>query len=128
MSLQITFRHMQPSDSVEVAIRKRASELERFHPRIVGCHVVFEQGHRHQNKGRLFHVRIDLKVPGGTLCVGHEQQDAHAHEDAYVAIRDSFDAMRRQLEDFVRRQDGRVKKHFSSVNLLRERVVAKAAS
>jgi ribosome-associated translation inhibitor RaiA len=33
------------------------------------------------------------------------------HEDVYVAIRDAFDAMSRQLEDFARKQRGEVKTH-----------------
>jgi len=33
--------------------------------------------------------------------------DNPAHEDVYVAIRDAFDAMRRQLEGHTRRNQGR---------------------
>ncbi|HEV3242661.1 MAG TPA: hypothetical protein VGY14_05390 [Methyloceanibacter sp.] len=36
-----------------------------------------------------------------------------AHEDVYVAIRDSFDAAVRQLEDHARRLRGDVKSHAS---------------
>jgi cold shock CspA family protein/ribosome-associated translation inhibitor RaiA len=100
---------MEPSNAAEDAIRKRAVEMEQFYPRIVGCHVVFEQAHRRQQQGRLFHVRIELNVPGKKLSVDREGKGDHAHEDPYVAIRDAFDAARRQLEDFGRRQSGRVK-------------------
>jgi cold shock CspA family protein len=34
-----------------------------------------------------------------------------AHEDVYVAVRDAFDAAKRQLEDYGRRQRGDIKAH-----------------
>ena len=37
--------------------------------------------------------------------------DEHAHEDVYVAIRDAFDAARRQLQDQIRTSQGKVKVH-----------------
>jgi hypothetical protein len=45
-------------------------------------------------------------VPGAEL-VANRAQD----EDVYVAIRDAFGAITRQLEDFTRRQRGDVKTH-----------------
>jgi cold shock CspA family protein len=59
----------------------------------------------------LYHVRIDLTVPGAELVASREPHDNHAHEDVYVAIRDAFDAMRRQLEAHARRQRGDIKTH-----------------
>jgi len=47
-----------------------------------------------------------LTVPGAELVANHTQ-----HEDVYVAIRDAFDAMSRQLEDYARKQRGEVKTH-----------------
>jgi cold shock CspA family protein len=35
----------------------------------------------------------------------------HAHEDAHVAVRDAFDALRRRLQDHVRDSRGEVKLH-----------------
>ena len=52
---------------------------------------------------------IDMTVPGTELVVKRE-----SHEDIYVAIRDAFDAARRQLEDYARHQRGDVKTHESS--------------
>ncbi len=106
MNLRITYRHMQSSAAVASILRKRAEELERLYPRIVSCHVVFEQAHKHSLKGRLFHVRIDLGVPRAKLTVSRDAQAAHEHENAFVAIRDAFDAARRQLEDFASRHNG----------------------
>lgn len=108
--LQITFRNIDASPAVEAKIRERARELEQFFDRIVSCRVVIEAPNRRRH-GDLYHVRVDLKVPGHEIVVKRDPPEHHAHEDIYVAVRDSFDAVRRQLEDHVRRRRGDVKVH-----------------
>jgi ribosomal subunit interface protein len=108
--LQITFRNLDASPSVEERIRERARELEQFFDRIVSCRVVIEAP-KHRRHGDLYHVRVDLKIPGKEIVVKRDPPEHHAHEDIYVAIRDCFDAVRRQLEDHVRRRRGDVKSH-----------------
>ena len=109
--LQITFRNLDNSPTVEAKIRQRVEELEQFYNRITSCRVVIEEPGRHQRGGRLFHIRVDLKVPGKEIVVKRDPPEHHAHEDIYVAVRDCFDAVRRQLEDHVRRKRGDIKAH-----------------
>lgn len=109
---QIRFRGMDPSPAVEAAIADRLDALARFHGRITACSVVVEAPHRHQHKGKIYQVRIVLKLPGHEIQAGHTHELDHAHEDVYVAVRDAFDAARRQLEDIVRGDSPhRVKTH-----------------
>jgi ribosomal subunit interface protein len=108
--LQITFRNIDASPAVEAKIRERARELEQFFDRIVSCRVVIEAPNRRRH-GDLYHLRVDLKVPGKDIVVKRDPPEHHAHEDIYVAVRDSFDAVRRQLEDHVRHRRGDVKAH-----------------
>ena len=109
--LQIVWRGMETSPALEAKIRERVKKLETFCDHIIGCRVVVEQLHRHKRRGNLFNIRVDVTVPGTELVANHEHRKDHAHEDAFVAARDAFDAMRRQLEDFVRRERGAVKSH-----------------
>ena len=111
LPVQISFRGMEPSDAVEAKIRERVGKLDRFYDRTMGCRVVVESPHRRHHQGKLFHVRIDLTVPGGELAVTREPAEHHAYEDVFVAIRDAFDAAQRQLEDYARRQRGDLKAH-----------------
>jgi ribosomal subunit interface protein len=110
--LEITFRHMQPSEALEAKIREKAEKLEQFYASVMGCRVVVEAPHEHHRQGNLFHVSIDITVPNGELPVtrGHHHR-SHAHEDVYVALRDAFDVARRRLEDYGRKQRGNVKAH-----------------
>ncbi|MFO1435803.1 MAG: HPF/RaiA family ribosome-associated protein [Gammaproteobacteria bacterium] len=108
---QITYRNVPHSDAVDANIRERIAKLDAFFPRIMSCRVVVEGQHRHHHQGNLYHVRVDLVVPGREFVVSHPHHDKHAHEDVYVAIRDAFDAARRQLEDYAREVRGSVKTH-----------------
>jgi ribosome-associated translation inhibitor RaiA len=109
--LQVIFRKLDTSDAVEARVRDKVDKLGHFYPSINSCRVAIEQLHRHHQQGNHFHVRIDLKVPGHELVAGREPDENHAYSDVYVALRDAFDAMRRQLEDLVRHQQGHVKHH-----------------
>jgi len=108
--VQITLRNVGHSDALESHIRERASRLEKFHPRITGCHVVVEIPHKHKHQGNLFDVRLDIKVPGKELVLNRE-----ASQDVYVALRDVFDAARRRLEDHTRRRRGYIKAHAEAL-------------
>ncbi len=106
---QITFRDIEPTDAIRNAVEAKTAELEQFCDDIMHCRVVIEAPHRRHRKGKLYRVRIDLTVPGEQLIIGRNPAEHAAHHDLYVAIRDAFDAARRQLEDFMRRRRGQVK-------------------
>jgi cold shock CspA family protein len=101
--VEITFKEMERSAAVEDRIRELAGRLERVYDRVVRCDVMVETPHRHQSKGRQFHVRVRLTVPGGEIVASHDPGPYGAHEDVYVAIRDAFAAAKRQLEDHARK-------------------------
>lgn len=104
--LQIAMRHMETSAVLEAHIREKAAKLEEFHPRITSCRVTVEELDRHKNQGRHFRVRVDLRVPGKEIVANRDHD-----EDVYVALRDAFDAARRQLEETARESRGEVKTH-----------------
>jgi ribosomal subunit interface protein len=114
---EITFRGLEATPAIESKVRARVERFDRYYSRIMGCRVMIESRHRHHHKGKLYHVRIDLTVPGEELVVSREPDDNHAHEDAYVAIRDAFEAMERQLESFAARQRRDVKVHEAPTQL-----------
>ncbi len=114
---------------MEARVREEVSKLETFYQGIMRCRVVVELPHKHHRKGDLYHVRIDLTVPGAELVVKREPSlhatlrqsdsekesksyEAHAaHKDVFVVIRDAFKEARRQLQDYARRVRGQTKIH-----------------
>jgi ribosome-associated translation inhibitor RaiA/cold shock CspA family protein len=101
--VDITFREIERSEAVEARIQDWVGKLERVFDRIMSCEVLVETPHRHHLKGRQFHVRIKLTVPGGEIVSSHDPGPDEAHEDVYVALRDAFLATKRQLEEYVRK-------------------------
>ena len=104
--VQLQFHGMEASDAVEASVREHAHKLESFAPDIMACRITVDLAQKHQHQGRPFGVRIDLTLPGHELVVNQVQ-----HEDVYVALREAFDNMKRQLEDLVRQRRGQVKRH-----------------
>lgn len=111
LPVEITFRDMPISEALEENIREKVEKLEQFCDHITSCRVAIETSHRHQHKGNLYHVRIDITVPGQELVVSRDAADNQAHTDAYVAVRDAFTAARRQLERYVQSNRREAKAH-----------------
>jgi cold shock CspA family protein/ribosome-associated translation inhibitor RaiA len=123
----ITFRGITHSDTLEADIGSHIAKLERYYSSIIGCRVLVEfEQHRHESGNRI-HVRIDLTVPGEEIVVTQDTSRHAARQHAgvekvtkgmeldperthaVVAIRSAFEAARRRLQDFARRQRGAVK-------------------
>lgn len=109
--VQITFSNMTPSEAVRSRAEELAARLDRFHKRIMACRVVIRAPNRRQRKGRLYHVSIDLAVPGHEIAINRNPPEDQAHQDIYVALRDAFEALTRRLEDIARERRGEVKAH-----------------
>lgn len=111
LPIQITFRNIPESLPLRKLILDEAEQLDRFFPGILSCRVLVESPHRHSHKGNLFHVSIDLTVPGKELVVKRCPDEHSAHTDAYLAIRDAFREIRRQVQDHLRIRRGFTKHH-----------------
>ena len=125
LPLQITFRNMEPSEAVAARITKKAQKLDHFCNQIMACRVVFEAQHQHHHQGNLFHVRIDITVPDREIVISRDPGQHQAHEDAYVAIRDAFNAARRQLENYnhKRQQHVNPEKDFGRIETADGRLI-----
>lgn len=106
LPVHIQFHGMEHSNALEASAREHAHKLESYAPDIMSCRIGIDQAEKHKHQGRPYSVRIDLTLPGHELVVNRVQ-----HEAVYVALREAFDDMKRQLEDLVRRRRGQVKHH-----------------
>ena len=103
-NLQITYRHLPPSEAVSSKIQQRYQKLQQFCDRIIHCQVIVEAPHQNHQKGNLYVVRIILTLPQKELVVGQDSNRDRSHENAYVAIRDAFDVAERQLKRYTEQQ------------------------
>jgi cold shock CspA family protein len=110
--IEIGWRNVTPSPAVSALIRAEAARLERASDRIVGCSVKLEAPSRHhRHSGSQYRVRVEVSVPRGKIVVGRNPPRTDTHADLYAVVKQAFREARRQLEDRVRRIDGRVKSH-----------------
>ena len=111
LPLQIAFHNLPRTTEFEDAIAAEAENLDEFYNHVMSCRVVVDVPHQHHREGNLYQVRIDITVPGGEIVVNREPSRHEANKDFGPAVRDAFDAARRQLQDFARRQRSDVKTH-----------------
>ena len=106
---QITMKNVPHSAAVEAKIMEKLHKLDQFSDRIMACRVTVEESQRRQHQGKLFSVHIDITTPGKELVVNKVE-----NEDIYVALRDAFNAAKRQLEEHARKRRGDVKTHVET--------------
>lgn len=109
LPVTVTFRGMLPSAALRTDIEDHAQRLERFAPRLMNCHVTVQRSENRHHKGNRYEVQVRVTLPGGEFEAGRNAEPDQSHEDPYVAVRDTFNALRRQLEDFIRIRRGDVK-------------------
>lgn len=92
---QVTFRGLSPAPSIVELVFRKARKLGVLAPEIEGCHVVIEVSSRGQTRHHEY--RVSVQLTGGT--VAQRRGSRHStHVNVYVAVRDAFEAARRQLE------------------------------
>ena len=87
--LQVSFRDISHSDFVERRIHEKVEKLKKYSKKITSCRVIVATPHRQRTKGKLYHVSIDLRLPGNKIVVARDP-DNHSHENVYIAVRDAY--------------------------------------
>lgn len=120
LPVQITFKGIPFSSNLDSLIRKKIEKLTEFYDRISSCRVVVESPQRHKHQGRLFNMRIDLTVPGKEIVSTYKH-----HEDIYIALRNAFNAVKRQLGSLSHKRQGKVKNHQEVIHGFVDRIFHK---
>lgn len=102
-AIQIVFRDVPASPSLEANIRRKADRLLRLHSGVAWCRTTIERPHTHQHKGINYQVRVELHLPGADLVAGKHHAFDGSHENPYVATRDAFRTAKRLLQEHIRR-------------------------
>lgn len=107
----ITFRGMTASEALRARIEERAQRLDRFAEDILSCNVVVNACEHKHHHGNRYNVRASVILRDCTIETGHTPSPDSSHEDAYLAVTHTFNALRRRVEDHVRRRRGDIKSH-----------------
>lgn len=113
--VDVRFLGMEKSVALEDAAHAQVERLLKLNPRITSCHVTMEAPPRHPRHGSLYRVCVDVVMPGGEVVASRSPPARAQNKDLYVALRDAFLAVRRELKEAVRRRRGDVKTHESPI-------------
>ncbi len=113
--LQIAFKNVESSASLETLIRERVERLQRFHPHITGARVVVEVPHRSPESSKVpLGIAVEIDVPGrNTVIAKGEQERREVKGDRTAVVNRVFEAAERQLEQIQAIRKGEVKQHGS---------------
>lgn len=97
--LQITYKGIERSPTLDRLIRKRVSGLSRFHNRVIGCRVVVTVPHRAAETAKVpIGISVEVEVPAHSTIVGRDVEERRdAKGDHLTAVNRAFEAVERQL-------------------------------
>lgn len=98
--LKITVKRVYHRRRIEELVRNQVDKLQVFFDHIIRCRVVVDMPHKHHRKGNFYQVHIDILVPGEEIVVNRESGTHVTFADLEVALIESFDSARRQLQDY----------------------------
>ena len=58
---EVSYRNVRPTRAIQSLIDEKVVGLEKFYPRIVGCHVTIERPGRHHRHGKGAHFRVRVE-------------------------------------------------------------------
>ena len=95
---QIVYHNIDQTEAISEAVQKRIDKLERYCEYIITGRVVLDSPHNNHHKGKVYSVTLEIHTPELEVRVNQDQHDNSAHEDLYVAIRDTFNVAERQFK------------------------------
>jgi ribosome-associated translation inhibitor RaiA len=110
MPIEIHFHDIERSEALEALIQERAEGLVKRFDRLTHCRVFVEATSRHSHRGTLAEVRIDLGIPARRPIVVRSETDlSDPQRDIAHALRETFAAARRRLDEAADQMKGRVR-------------------
>jgi len=96
---KVTYDGVDPSPALSADIERHAGKLSRLVPDLLGCEVTVRRSESSHKQGNRYLVRVRGKLRDGWLEAGKTPDPDQTHGDPHIAVRDSFDALQRLLED-----------------------------
>jgi len=111
--LQINLRGVEPHDEAfRAEVERQAEKLGKLYSHITNLRVVVESPPGHKKHGRTHKVSVEILLPQKKKVVANKDySESGAHEAVTYVVREAFDAARRQLDEYSKRQSRIVKTH-----------------
>jgi cold shock CspA family protein len=108
--VEIDFQGFNPSEWQVKSVRHHMDMLEKKFQRISSGRIIVKWPGEHHRSGGLYEINIRLRLPTGKeVDVSRTSHLDERHADFNFALNDAFKRARRQLQDKVRKLQGKVK-------------------
>ena len=111
----ISYQNLDHSPVVEDLVRERIEALEKRYDRITGCEVTMDAPQKRKRHGRVFRVRLNLRLPGQDLSVSREVAQGSAQDDLILAVNRAFSAAEKAVKKRKKVMGGVEVKHHAPV-------------
>ena len=110
--VEIDFQGLEAKPELRSAIDKHVAQLEERFGRVTAGRIMLRAPGGHHRTGGLYEITIRLSLPDGReVNIARTPQGDERHADLNYALNDAFKRARRQLQDKVRKLQGKVKQH-----------------
>ena len=96
----VSFPDSAASPAATAFVEQQLAKLSRHFDHITSAKIFVRLPHKHGGL-KLFHVHVQLDVPGRTLAVSREPEANDDHASPNLAIKDAFAKLTRQLDAYV---------------------------
>ncbi len=104
--LEISFHGLERSEAIESRVREKFARIEKHFDRITHARVSIQSPRRRAPLPKLFHVKIEIGIPGhNSIVVNCEPDNDGGPSDIVMALKEAFAAANRQVDDIVARMD-----------------------
>jgi len=100
--LQITYRRIAPSNSIETCVRDRVSALESCYAGIISCDVLIESGGTDRPQDQGLHIHLDVCLPDRELDVDRDAEGPAPGGNIVAEVQAAFSEMEQQVKDYAR--------------------------
>jgi ribosomal subunit interface protein len=97
-AVDVHYRDMEYSASLNDVISKKLEKLNRFSDQIMHSRVVLDTPHNHKQKGKQFRASIEIDIKGHPIAVTQDNESIH------LAVRDAFNSAERKVKQITARQ------------------------
>lgn len=110
--IEVDFQGMETKPDVRAAIAIHVAQLEDRFGRLTAGRVIVKAPSGRHRSGGIYEINIHLALPEGRdVNIDRTPQNDERYADLNFALNDAFKRARRQLQDQVRKLQGKVKQH-----------------
>ena len=111
----LSYHNLEVSPAIDDLVHRRIDMLERRDDRITGCEVTLEAPQKKKRHGRVFRVRLNLRLPGPDVSISSEVAQGSAQDDLMLAVNRAFAAAEKALKKRKKPMAGIEVKHHPPV-------------